>query len=331
MAPKGSGRLSEWALSRLIVGRLLIVVPVVLGVSLLAFAVLELMPGTPAQVLLGPEATEEQIAALEWQLKLDRPAVARYWEWLSNALKGDLGRSVASGQPVARMLAERLPVTLELVTLALLLSISLAVGLALLAVRRPNGVMDRACAVVSIIGLSVPNYVLALALVLLLAVNARLFPSIGFVPLGESISGNLASMTLPAIALGFPFCGFYTRLLRGDLLEQMRGQDYVLTAMAKGLGPWRVLLGHVFPNSVFGLATVVGMNAGALIGGAVIIEQIFALPGMGHLLLQAINVRDFVTVQGVVLVTALATVLVNLGVDLFYVTLDPRVRYGVRF
>jgi peptide/nickel transport system permease protein len=186
---------------------------------------------------------------------------------------------------------------------------------------------DKTSAVVSMIGLSVPNYVVALLLVLVFSVNVRIFPSIGFTPITDSIVGNIRSMTLPAVALGLSFFAFYARFLRGDLLEQLDGQGYIVSARAKGVGPWGVLLRHAFRNSLFGLLTVVGLNLGALIGNAVIIEQIFALPGIGRLLLQAVNTRDVIVVQAIVLFMAVVTVLANLLVDLAYAVLDPRVRH----
>jgi peptide/nickel transport system permease protein len=170
-----------------------------------------------------------------------------------------------------------------------------------------------------------PSYLLAPILVLLFAMNLNVFRSIGFVPLSEDLLGNLASLTLPAIALACPFFGLYARFLRGDIVEQLQGQGYIVTARAKGLGPWSLLLRHALRNSVFGLITLVGLNLAALIGGSVVVEQIFALPGMGQLLLQAINTRDAVAVQAVVLLTAVVAVVATLCVDLLYLFLDPRV------
>jgi peptide/nickel transport system permease protein len=182
--------------------------------------------------------------------------------------------------------------------------------------------------VVSTLGLSVANYVLALVLVLIFAVTLGWLPAIGFVPISDGLWLNLKSMILPSAAIGIPLFCFYTRFLRGDLVDQMQQEEYVTTARAKGAGSWQVLLRHAFRNSSFGLITVVGLNLGALIGGTVIVESIFALPGIGQMLLQAINTRDFIVVQAVVVVFALVTVVANLVVDLLYVLLDPRIRYG---
>jgi peptide/nickel transport system permease protein len=315
---------------RLVGRRLLMVVPIILGVSILTFWVLDLIPGNAAQQLLGPEATPAQIQALELELGLDRPAVLRYLDWLGGAVTGDLGTSLVNSQSVTGLIAERMAVTAELVALAFIVSLGLAVPVALLAAHRPNRLFDRVSMLVSITGLSVANYVLALLLVLVFAVELTLFPAIGFVPLSESVAGNLHSLALPAAAIAFPLFCFYTRFLRGDLVDQLQGEDYITTARAKGIGPWQVLLRHAFRNSAFGLITVVGLNLGTLLGGTVIVEQIFALPGMGQLMLQAINTRDSTVVQGCVVVFAVVAVLANLAADLLYAVLDPRIRYGSR-
>jgi peptide/nickel transport system permease protein len=309
----------------LVLRRIVAAIPVVIGVSLLTFFILDLLPGNAALSLLGADATPQQVAQLQAQLGLDRPAGERYLEWMGRAVRGDLGRSMASGRPMVGAIAERLPVTLELVSLALALAVSFAVGFALIAARNPGGLLDRATAAISMISLSMPSYLLAPILVLLFAMNLNVFRSIGFVPLSEDLLGNLASLTLPAIALACPFFGLYARFLRGDIVEQLQGQGYIVTARAKGLGPWSLLLRHALRNSVFGLITLVGLNLAALIGGSVVVEQIFALPGMGQLLLQAINTRDAVAVQAIVLLTAVVAVVATLCVDLLYLFLDPRV------
>ena len=308
--------------------RLLTAVPILLGVSILMFILLNLIPGSAAVQLLGPEATPQQIAQLEEEMGLNRPPVVRYVDWLSHAVRGDLGRSLVSRQPIADVLPARLAVTGELVGLAFVISLVVAIPLALLAARRPNRLLDRVSMVVSTAGLSVANYVLALLLVLLFAVKLSWFPAIGYVPLSESVSGNLHAMALPAFAMAFPLLCFYTRFLRSDLVDQMQGQDYVMTARAKGLGPWQVLLRHAFRNSSFGLITIVGLNISGLIGATVIIESIFSLPGIGQYLLQGILTRDYIVVQAIVLVFAIITVLANLMADVLYAVLDPRIRYG---
>jgi peptide/nickel transport system permease protein len=315
---------------RLLARRVLIAVPVLLGVTLLTFFVLDLLPGNTASQLLGPDATPERVAQLQEQLRLNRPAAERYWEWLGQIVRGDLGRSLASNQPVVTLIGERFAVSAELVICAFILSLIIAVPAALLAARRPNGLADRITLFASMLGVSVSNYVLAFLLVLVFAIQVPLFPAIGFTPLGEDALANLRYLTLPTSAVALPLLCFYTRFLRGDLIEQIRSEDYVVTALAKGLSPRQVLVRHALRNSVFGLLTVVALNLGTLLGGMVVVEQIFSLPGIGALLLLAVNTRDAPVVQGIVLILAVVTVLANLAVDLLYAALDPRVTYGQR-
>jgi peptide/nickel transport system permease protein len=313
---------------RLFGRRLLAAIPVLWGVTLLTFIVVQALPGSAAQQLLGPNATPEQVQQLEAQLGTDRSMIVRYLDWLGGVVTGDLGSSLSDGRAVTEVIGSALGVTAELVLLALVVSLALTVPIALLAARRPGGVVDRISMAVSMVGLSIANYVLALVLVWVFAVQLAVLPAIGFVPIGDGILDNLRSLVLPAIAIGFPLFCFYTRLLRADILEQMQGQDYVTTARAKGIGPWRVLTRHAFRNSLFGLLTIVGLNLGTLIGATVIIEQIFALPGVGRELLQAISNRNIPVIEGIVLVFAVVVVVANLVTDLLYAVLDPRVRHG---
>ncbi len=307
--------------------RLLIAIPVLFGVTLLTFFVLDALPGDAARQLLGPEASAQQVAQLRRQLSLDRPTLERYAVWLKNAARGDLGRSLANGRPVREAIAGRLAVSLQLLAYAFVFSLVPAVPVALLAAHRNDGVFDSVTQLLSMLGLSVANYVLALALVLVFSVHLGWFPSIGFKPLRDGLFENARSLTLPALSMAVPLFCYYTRFLRGDLIEQMREGDYIVTAIAKGLSAWRALVRHALRNSLFGLLTVVGINFGSLIGGTVVIEQIFGLPGIGQLLLQAINTRDASLVQGIVLLLAIMTVGANLAADILYAVLDPRVRY----
>lgn len=310
--------------------RLLAIVPIALGISLFAFVMLDRLPGNAAQQLLGADATPQQVALLESQLKLDRPAWQRYGDWLTGVLRGDLGKSLASGQPVTQLLAERLPVTIELVAFALIVAVGCAIPVALLAARQPNGLADRLCAVLTMGVLCVPSYVLALLLALLFAVTLKLFPSIGYVAPGESIAGNVRTLTLPALAIALPLFGLYARFLRGDLVDQMAAEPYVVTALAKGLSRGRVLVRHALRSSLFGLLTLVSMHIGTLLGSTVVVEQIFALPGVGQLLLQAFNTRDVALIQVILLLLALITLVSNLVADLLYATIDPRVDHAGR-
>jgi peptide/nickel transport system permease protein len=322
-----SARASQSPLLRLIGRRLLAAIPVLWGVTLVTFVVVTVMPGDAASQLLGADASPQQVADLRDRLGLDEPFLERYVTWLGDVVTFDLGRSYASDQSVTSILGERLPVTLELLAFAFVISLGLTVPVALLAARRPGGVVDRVSMVVSMVGLSIANYVLALVLVYVFAVELRVLPAIGFVTPGESVTENIRSLVLPAVSIGFPLFCFYTRLLRADILEQMQGEDYVVLAKAKGLGTWRVLTRHALPNSLFGLITIVALNLGTLIGATVIIEQIFSLPGIGPTLLAAINNRDVFVIQATVLILATVVVLANMAADILYAVLDPRIRY----
>jgi peptide/nickel transport system permease protein len=325
--PPGLTLLSSPAL-RLVARRLLLAIPVLWGVTLLTFVVMNLLPGNAAQEILGASATPAEVRALEIRLHLNEPFWIRYGHWLGGVLSGNLGSSFTSGQQVTSILAQRLPVTLELLLYAFLISVCVAVPVATAAARRPGGIADRLSMVASMAGLSIAPYVLGLVLIYIFAVRLRILPALGYESLGQGIAGNIRSLTLPAISLGLPIACFYTRLLRSDLVEQMQGEDYVVTARAKGIGPWQVLTRHALRNSLFGLITVIGLNLGTLIGAAVIIEQIFSLPGIGQVLLQSINNRDVIVVEAVVLVFAFIVVLASLAADLLYAVLDPRIRYG---
>lgn len=313
---------------RLIARRVLIAIPLLLVVSVLTFLLIEAMPGDPAQQQAGMDASPEQVEALRQQMGLDRPAYERYLGWLVGFFSGDLGRSIVSGQPVSSMLADRMPVTVELVVLAFVVSLAISIPVALLAARKPGGFFDRLVQVISMTLLAVPNYVMALLLVLVFAVSLRMLPAIGYVPIGTNLVGNLRSIALPVLAIALPLSCFYTRFLRGDLVEQMNAADYVDTARAKGAGPWRVLWMHAFRNSSFGLLTLVGLNVGALIGGTVIIEMIFQMPGLGMMMLQGAMSSDVAVVQICVFIFAAVAVFANLVVDVMYAVLDPRIRHG---
>lgn len=313
---------------RLIYRRVLAAIPVVWGVTLLTFMALNLLPGDAAQALLGADATPQEVAQLRVELHLNEPFLQRYWDWLSHAVTGDLGKSLGSSEPVAKILADRLPITFELMLFAFIVSLVIAIPVATLAARRRSGVLDRITMGLSMLGLSVAPYVLALLLILLFAVTLGWFPALGWVPVWTSFGGNLHTLTLPALAIGLPLGCFYLRMLRADLLEQLQGEDYVVTARAKGLLPRRVLLRHALPNALFGLITVVALNVGTMLGGTVIVEQIFGLPGIGQELFQAIQTRDFPVLEGIVTVFAIVVVLVGLLADLLYAVLDPRIRYG---
>ena len=308
--------------------RVLAAIPVLWGVTFLTYVVMDLLPGDTAQILLGANATPAEIHQLSVELHLNDPFWVRYGIWLGDMFHGSLGQSLQSGENVTTILGARLPVTAELLLYAFVVSLVLAVGLAVLVARWPNGIIDRLSLVISMIGLSVAPYVVALVLIYLLAVKVHWFPAIGYTSLSASPVQNIKSLTLPAFSIGFPLFAVYTRLLRADIVEQLQREDYIVTARAKGVRPWRVLLRHALPNSMFGLITLVGLNLGTLIGATAIIEPIFSLPGAGDILVQAISNHDVPVVEGIVVVFAVVVVVANLFADVLYAALDPRIRYG---
>jgi peptide/nickel transport system permease protein len=308
--------------------RILAAIPVLWGVTFLTFSVMNVLPGDAAQALLGENATPAEVHALSVKLHLNQPFFDRYIHWLGGLFSGNLGTSLASGQTVTSILRQRFPVSAEIVIVAFVLSIAFAVPVAILAARRPGGLMDRVSMAVSMLSLSIAGFVLGIILVLVFAVKLGWLPAIGWVPLSKNIGQNARSVILPACTIAIPLFGSYSRLLRGDILEQMLSEDYVLTAKAKGASPWRVLSRHALRNAVFGLITLIGLNIGTLVGATVIVEQIFAVPGIGSELLQAINDRDVPVVEGAVLIFALIAVCANILTDLLYSVLDPRIRHG---
>ena len=307
--------------------RLLAAIPVLWGVTFLTFVVMNLLPGDAAQELLGANATLAEVHQLEIQLHLNEPFWVRYGNWLDGALHGNLGTSLTNGENVSTILGARLPVTAELLAYAFIGSVVLAIGVAILAARKPNGIADRLSMVVSMTGPSIAPYVLALVLIYIFAVRVQWFPALGYTSLSADPVQNIRSLTLPAAALSFTLFSVYTRLLRADIVEQMQREDYIVTARAKGVPPWRILLRHALPNSMFGLITLIGLNLGALIGAVAIIEPIFSLPGVGAILVQSINNHDVPVVEGIVVVFAVVVVVANLLTDLLYTALDPRIRY----
>lgn len=304
-------------------------VVVLFCVTLLTYMIVNILPGDVAIVILGNLATPEDIAGLRADLGLDRPMLVRYFDWLGSALSGDLGRSYRNGEPVVQAILDRLPVSLQLMVMAQLVALGIAIPVALLSVRRPGGLFDRISASAAFGFLAMPNFMLGIVLIYLFSVSFDLLPATGFTPMSEGLWDNFESMILPSLTLGLIEWTVLMRVLRSDLLTTLK-EDFILLARAKGLPPWRVLLQHALRPSSFTLITILGLNIGGLIGGAVIVEQIFALPGVGRLLLGGIFNRDLILVQGTVAFIAVGFVVINFLVDMLYAVLDPRVRH-VRF
>jgi ABC-type dipeptide/oligopeptide/nickel transport system permease component len=307
--------------------RLLFMLPVALLVSFVTFMLIHLVPGDPARVLLGEEATPQSVAALRQQLGLDRPLGVQYGLWLWQAIQGNLGESIQLQQPVIQAIWQRLPVTIELGVASLIFSVALAVPLGVMAATNPNGRLDWLVNVTSLLGTAIPSFVLGLLLILVFAVFFRIFPPGGYVPFSEDPLGNLRDLVLPAVALGVGAVAVNLRQVRTSMLEVLH-EDYIRTAWAKGLRPRQVNYRHALRNALMPLLTIVGLQVGAILAGTFVIETIFLWPGIGALTIQSIFSKDYPVVQGVVLLAALSYMAVNLFVDIGYRVLDPRVSYG---
>ena len=302
---------------RLLRRRLLLALPTLLGVATLVFAFLRLVPGDPVEVMLGESAAAADVVALRHELGLDRPLPLQYVRFLAHLVRGDLGRSIAYRAPVAAVIADRYPATLELAATALLLALGLALPLGIAAALRPRSTVDRAARAASLAGVCLPAFWLGPLLILLFALR------LGWLPV--SGRGSVAHLVLPAATLALGMAGVLVRLTRASMIAAL-GEDYVRTARAKGAARWRVVLLHALRNALPPVATVAGLQAGALLGGAIITETIFAWPGIGRLTVQAIDARDYPLVQGCVLVIGATYVAVNTATDLLPRLLDPRLR-----
>jgi peptide/nickel transport system permease protein len=307
--------------------RLFAVVPVMLLVTIAVFAMTHVTPGDPIAYMLEEDASPEAIAALRHELGFDQPAPVQYIRWLGRVLQGDLGRSVRTGRPVAEAIFARLGTTAELAALTVIVSLGIGLPAGVVAAVRRNSSLDALSTVIALLGVSLPHFFLGLILILVFGVRLRWLPASGYVPPVDDLWLNLRSMILPALTLGTAEAAIVARMTRSSLLEVLR-QDYILTARAKGLGIGVVVVRHALRNALIPVVTVVGLQAGALLGGAIITESIFALPGVGRLIVSAVLAHDFPLVQGVVLFLSLTFIFTNLAVDMLYAYLDPRIRYA---
>jgi peptide/nickel transport system permease protein len=301
-------------------------VPVVFGISVLVFLLVHLIPGDVAQILLGTQATDQQIETLRRTFGLDRPLPIQYLDWLSHVLRGDFGVSFRTNRPVLPDLVSRFGVTLQLTLVSMLVALLVAIPLGVASAANRGRGSDAVARVLALLGLSIPNFWLGTLLILFVSLVLHWLPPVGFVSLLDNPWQAIQTLILPSVALGTAVAAFIMRLVRSSLLEVLR-QDYVRTARAKGLRDRTVLYRHALKNAFIPVLTVIGVQVGYLLGGAVIIESIFSLPGMGRFLLDSISNRDYSIVQGGVLFIALIFSLVNLSVDLLYGWLDPRIRY----
>jgi peptide/nickel transport system permease protein len=307
--------------------RLLYLLPVLIAVSLLTFLIASLLPGDLAYTILADQATPENVAALRHDMGLDEPIWWRYLGWLGHVIEGDLGRSFRTGQTVLQALAERLPVSFELMLFAQIIALAIGVPLAIVCASRSGGPFDRFMTGTAFAMLSVPAFLSAILLIYLFAVELRWLPATGYVPFTEDPVGNLRFFVLPSLTLALAEWPGIMRILRSDMIATLQ-EDYITLAKAKGLKSSRILFVHALKPSSLTLITITGINIGRLMGGTVIVETIFALPGIGRLVVGAIGTRDLIILQGTVLCIACGYVLMNFIVDMLYAVIDPRIRHG---
>lgn len=313
-----------------ILKRLLLAVPTLVVASMVIFLLIHIAPGGPVRVMLGPMQDEVLVAKLRHQLGLDLPLYQQYLRWAGKALHGDLGISVTiqRGASVMSLIVQRFSVTLEVAFLSIVVALLIAVSTGILSALRQNRLPDHIARVIALLGVSIPNFFLGIMLILLFGVYfLKPWGAGGFVPLRESIGGNLIRMLLPAIALGTAYSAIVMRMMRSAMLDVM-GQDYVRTARAMGIGWASIVRKDIIKNALIPVVTVMGNAIGYLLGGSIVTETVFRLPGVGNLIITGVFRRDFPVIQGIVLTIVVVRIVVNLVVDLLYSYLDPRIRYG---
>ncbi|HVB10410.1 MAG TPA: ABC transporter permease [Bacillota bacterium] len=311
--------------ARFLLRRVLLMVPILLIVAVMVFMLMHLIPGDPAVVILGEMATPQTVAALRHELGLDQPLAWQFFGWLGQVVQGNLGRSLIDGTPVVKILSQRLPITLELGALAFASSAVIALPAGIVSAARRGSAADYGTTILALAGLSIPSFWLGIMLILFFAVQLHLLPAGGYVPFSRSPLQNLVSLILPALSVGVRTAAVMARQLRAALLEVFRA-DFIRTAEAKGVSRPGILFRHALKNALMPVVTVAGLELGGLLGGIVFTEVIFDIPGLGSLLVQSIMQRDYITLQGGVLVAALIVVTVNLLTDIAYSLIDPRIQ-----
>lgn len=305
--------------------RIALMIPILLLVSMIAFSLIHLVPGDPALVILGPEAPRETVETLRKQMGLDKPLPVQYATWLGKALTGNLGQSLVDRQPVTKLIRQRLPATLELAALTFLVSILIAVPIGIYTAVRRGGLADFVGTVAALAGQSIPHFWLGIMLIMFFSLKLQWLPSSGYVHIWENPKANLLAMIMPALATGAREAAVTTRYLRSSLLDVLK-QDYVRTAKAKGLSDRIVVFRHAVRNALIPVITASGLQIASLLGGLVITETIFTIPGFGRLIVDAIFQRDIPVIQGAVLFAAVMVMTVNLLVDMVYSVVDPRIQ-----
>jgi len=309
-----------------VIKRLLATIPVMGVVALFVFSLLYLSPGDPAAVIAGDIATEEDIARIRASLGLDQPYLVRFGHWLYDLSRGELGTSIFTGLPVTELIAQRVEPTIALTVCTMLVSVAIAVPLGIVAAAKAGGWIDRMVMAVSVMGFSVPVFVLAYVLIGLFAIQLEWLPVQGYRSISEGFVPFIRHMIMPSVALGVVYMALIARITRASMLDVL-AQDYVRTANAKGLAPSTVLIGHALKNAAVPVVTIIGIGVALLIGGVVVTETVFAIPGLGRLTVDAILRRDYPIIQGLTLLFSAVYVIVNLLVDLSYTLFDPRIRY----
>jgi peptide/nickel transport system permease protein len=308
-----------------LVQRALTAIPTLFIVTLMVFGVQRMLPGDPALILAGEDRRPEVIAYIRERYRLDDPIPVQYLAWLAQVARGDLGQSIRTNQPVTELILEKLPVTVQLAILSILVALVIAIPAGVLSAVHKNSVIDHLSTLFALSGLSIPNFWLGIMLILLISVQLQLLPASGYVPLSESVTENLKRMIMPAFVLGTGLAAVLMRQMRSSMLEVLR-QDYVRTAQAKGLAGWIIIVRHALRNALIPVVTILGLQMGTLLSGAVLTEQVFTIPGFGKLVVDAVFNRDYAVVQGLVLFTATAYIVINFLVDVAYALLNPRIQ-----
>ena len=309
----------------MITRRLLLTIPILIGTSIIVFLILRLVPGDPAGAILGANATPAQLRQVRIDLGLDRPIYQQFGSWLAGVVRGDFGHDYITNQSITSEMADRLPVTAELAGFAFVLAVVVAVPLGVLAAVRRGGVLDSVVRAVSVVTIAVPDFVFGILSILLFSLGLRMFPSSGYAPVTASLSLNLHSLVLPAVSLALGLAGVLARVTRSAMLDVLQA-DYVRFARANGMSAASVIFRYALRNAAIPIVTVAGLQVGYLLGGTVVVEQLFAIPGVGQLVVQAMLNRNYPVVQTCVLIFVLGFIVVNLIADLLYAVLNPKIR-----
>jgi peptide/nickel transport system permease protein len=313
-------------MKKYVIRRLISIIPILWLVSVLVFSLIHLVPGDPVMVILGTTAEKVQVEAMRHKLGLDQPLLVQYGSWIGNLLRGELGRSIVSDEPVMEMILHRLPTTLTVATAALLLSLSISIPAGILSSLRHNTYTDYVFMGLVILAVSMPSFWLALLFILLFSVKLKLLPMMGWVSIFANFWEGLKYLILPAMSLAFILAAVVARMTRSSMLEVLR-EDYIVTALSKGTPKRLIVFKHALKNAFAPVLTIIGFQVGFLLGGTVVIEDIYSIPGVGRLIFTAITNRDYPVVQGCILMVTVVYVFVNAAVDLAYAYFDPRVSY----